>query len=220
MKKFLIGLLVGGLILGISGMAFGQSSDATTFNLSMTVDKYIESIPTVNWDFGTTVHNGWGGGNPKEGLNTALPEGSGWGQWDLAYANCGFSVTVSGSNPAGQNVPRFARAEVGTHANGFDILSTGYQIGILTNGVWDNHLGLNSGIRAGSFPKTVNLTETPHNGQVAMKMAAKINAIGQGSEENHGYPIRQTLIDPTFTWDQSADAGVYTCTMLVTLNAL
>lgn len=205
----------------IAMVCFVQTAQAQTpvqFNLSMTVDKYIETVTSpINVNLGTTLHS-----SNAEGLNTAVPQGSGWLQGNLAYANCLFSVTISGDNPVGQLVPRFARAQDGAHANGvFDILSTGYQIGIYANGVdvtagaW----GMNYGITAGSFPRTVSATEIPHNGQVSFKLASKVNAAG-GGDELSTYPIRQTLINPAFTDQQSADAGIYTCTMVITLAAL
>lgn len=199
----------------VGGTCFAQTTGNVTFNLSMTVDKYIEVTPgSLSFDFGTTIHNG-----NREELNSALT--GPWGEWDLAYANCPFSVTISGNNPVGQNKPRFARAEVGANAaGGFDVLSTAFQIGILTNGIWNNEFGLNYGVRASEFPKTVSFAEAPHNGQVKMKMAAKVNNPGDPNEISAGFPIRETVINSLLTNAQSADAGVYTCTMTVTLAAI
>lgn len=211
-KKLLV--LFAALVL-VAGMSFGQNTDSVNFELSMTVDEYIETIQNpVSFDFGTTIHTG-----NREELNTALTGPT--GEWNFAYANCGFTLTVSGDNPASQGVPRFARAEVGPTASGFDILSTAYQIGIWTNGNCNNELGWNYGIRAREFPRTATtgLDEAPHNGQVLFKMNAKVNN-PDGPTEAPGIPIRETLINQAFTWDQSADAGIYTCTMLVTLMAV
>lgn len=186
-----------------------QNSDDVTFNLSMTVDKYIETTPgPLNWDFGTTSHQVAYGG-PMESLYGAM------GEWNLAYANCPFSITVEGDNDAGQGVPRFVRNEVGPTANGYDVLPTLYQIHFTTNGVQDLFYGtwLQG---AHQFPYTKSFPEAPHNGQVKMDMKAYINS----SIASEAVPIRKTLIDPNFTWQQSADAGEYTCTMTVTLTAL
>jgi len=213
MKKFFI---LFAAILLVASMSFAQSTANETFNLSMTVDKYLETAPgPISFDFGTTMHFT---APSREELFAAFY--GPWGEWDLAYANCPLTITVSGDNPAGQGKPRFARHEVGAHANGFDVLSTAWQIGFLTNGVWNNELGLNYGVRAGAFPKTATLDEAPHNGQVHMKMSVKVNSTSDPNEISTGFPIRETVINPAFTWDQSADAGVYTCTMLVTLTAI
>lgn len=194
--------------------ANAQNTGFANFNLTMTVDKYIETTPSpINFNLGTTLR-----------YNSMTSEEifyGPWGEWDLAYANCPFSVTLAGDNPAGQNKPRFARAEVGTQGTpGFDILNTVYQIGFLTNGaVQSDDFGYQWGFGASSFPKTANISEAPHNGQVKMRMTAHVNSSWHPSKDA-GIPIRQTLINSAFTNDQSADAGDYTCTMLVTLTAL
>ena len=193
-----------------------QNTGTANFNLSMTVDEYIETTPApIDFNFGTTFHNTlWSVGHED------LFYGS-WGEWDLAYANCRFSVTLAGDNPAGQGVPRFAREEVGAHAGGgFDVLNTVYQIGFLTNGVVETDaFGYVWGLGASSFPKTANFTEAPHNGQVKMRMTAHVNSTYHPSKDA-GIPLRNTVINAGLTNDQSADAGVYNCTMLVTLTAL
>ena len=195
-----------------------QSSASANFNLSMTVDEYIETAPgAVDFNFGTTRSNVYYGAPRNEDLY------DGWGntgEWDLAYANCPFSVTLSGNNPAGQGVPRFARAEVGAHGGGFDVLNTVYRIGFMTNGVVENDaFGYVWGFGASSFPKTANFSEAPHNGQVKMSLKAAVNSHWEPSKDA-GIPIRETVINSAFSNQQSADAGEYTCTMLVTLTAL
>ncbi len=184
-----------------------QTSGSATFNLKMTVDKYIEMLPQPPELFlGTTSHVG----------NAEFLDGSFRG-WDLAYANCPFSLTLAGQNPAGQGVPRFARAEVGPHAGGFDVLNTFYQIHFITNGQEVNtNLPDQWGTGASQFPLTKEFTEAPHNGQVYMSLIPYINS--DGHQDN--WPQRKTLINPAFTNEQSADAGDYTCTMIVTLTAL
>jgi len=186
-----------------------QYSDDVSFNLSMTVDKYIETAPgPIDWDFGTTDHStSWG--PSRESLYGSL------GEWDIAYANCPFSVTISGDNAAGQGVPRFVRDEVGANANGYDVLATLYQIHFTTNGNRDLFYGtwLQG---AHQFPYTKSFPEAPHNGQIKMDMKAYVNST-IASEQ---IPVRPTIIDPNMTWQQSADAGVYECTMDVTFTAL
>lgn len=186
-----------------------NAQKTASFNLSMTVNEYIETTPSpLNWDFGTTSHQVAYGG-PMESLYGTM------GEWNLAYSNCPFSITVSGNNGANEGKPRFARQEVGAHGGAWDILPTLYAINFTTNGVRDLFYGtwLQG---AHQFPYTKNYAEAPHNGQVKMDMTAYINS----SIASEAVPVRKTLIDPTFTGIQSADAGVYQCTMLVTLTAL
>ncbi len=206
MKKF--ALIFAFMIVAVVFVQ-AQTTASASFNLSMTVDKYIETTPSpLNWDFGTTSHQVAYGG-PMESLYGTM------GQWNLGYANCPFSVTVAGNNGALQGVPRFARQEVGAHGGDWDILPTLYAINFTTNGVRDLFYGtwLQG---ANNFPYTKNYAEAPHNGQIKMDMKAYINS----SVASEAVPVRKTLIDPTFTNIQSADAGVYECTMVVTLTAL
>jgi hypothetical protein len=182
-----------------------QLSGTANFNLSMTVEKYIETAPSpLNWNFGTTTHIG-----KREQLNGNA------GEWNLAYTNCPFSITISGNNMAGDGVPRFARVEEGT--GDFDILTTLYEINFTTNGSRSLFFGSDGPKGASHFPYTKSYTEAPHNGQVKMDMKAYVNSHLAVDE---GIPIRLTIIDPTFTGIQSADAGDYTCTMVVTLAEL
>lgn len=200
----------------IAGLSFAQSTGSASFDLKMTVDKYIETATSpISFDFGTTMNNSYYGAPRNEDLYYPA-----WGEWNIAYANCGFSVSLTGDNGASQGVPRFARQEVGAHGGAWDILNTVYQIGFLTNGVVENDaFGYVWGFGASMFPKTATFTETPHNGQVKMRMAAHVNSHWQ-PDKDAGIPIRETVINPAFTNIQSADAGVYTCTMVVTLAAI
>lgn len=210
MKKLIIfSVLLVATMMFVTNQSKAQTTDDVTFNLSMTVDKYIECMPSpVSWDFGTTSHQVNYGG-PMESLYGAM------GEWNVGYANCPFSITISGNNDANQGVPRFARQEVGAHGGDYDILPTLYQIHFTTNGVQDLFYGtwLQG---AHQFPYTKSYSEAPHNGQIKMDMKAYINS----SIASEAVPIRKTLIDPTFTNIQSADAGEYTCKMLVTITAL
>jgi hypothetical protein len=183
----------------------GNPAMSATFNLSMTVDKYIEVMASpVSFDFGTTVHSD--GAEQLCSSNT--------GVWNLAYANCPFKVTISGTNAAGDAFPRFARAEVGAHASGFDVLPTFYDIKFATNGQEVNFWN-QQWMPAASFPYTATFSETPHNGQVKMSLAAKVNTDDEG-----GIAQKKSKIDPTYTARSSADAGVYTAKMIVTLAAI
>ncbi len=206
MFGFLTGLTAVLLLAGST--SFAQQS--TTFNLSLTVNPYIQTMPgPVNVNLGSTRHNAGYGTNQEWFYDTA-PQ-----SWDLAYANTPFTVTVSGNNPANQGIPRFARAETGNHSNGFDTLPTLYAIHFTTNGVSDLFFGtwLQG---ANQFPYTKQYQEAPHNGQIRMDLDVYANA----NIASEAIPIRQTVIDPSYKWDQSADAGVYQASLTVTLGAI
>lgn len=209
MKKLIfLSMLLVATVMFVSEVK-AQTTDNVTFNLSMTVDKYIECMPSpVSWDFGTTSHQVDYGG-PMESLYGSL------GQWNVGYANCPFSITISGNNNANQGVPRFARQEEGAHGGDYDFLPTLYQIHFTTNGVQDLFYGtwLQG---ANQFPYTKSYSEAPHNGQIKMDMVAYVNS----SVASEAVPVRKTLIDPGFTNVQSADAGQYACQMVVTITAL
>lgn len=185
-----------------------QNTANVALNLSMTVDKYIETTPgPLSWNLGTTVHSSNG-----EQIYGVVNE------WDIAYANCPFSVTITGNNVANEGVPRFARAEIGANGapNGrYDVLPTLYAINFTTNGNRDLFYGtwLQG---AHQFPRTKNFAETPHNGQIKMDMKVYVNA----TVASEIVPRRRTIIDPNMTPEQSADAGNYEATMDITFTAL
>jgi hypothetical protein len=199
----------------IAGMSFAQViTDSTIFNLSMTIDKYIEVMPgPTSWNFGTSSY---AFGYPNVGREQLYGN---TGSWDLAYANCPFKVTISGENLANEHKPRFARLEEGSHSGGYDTLPTFYEIWFMTNGEGHNLDTLFYGVwlqNADQFPHTRSYAETPHNGQVKMEMRAYVNS----SIASESTPLRTIAINPAFTWQQSADAGTYACSMVVTLTAL
>lgn len=188
-----------------------QETAEATFNLSMTVDKYIEATPgPLYWNVGTTDHN--------NGRNVEEIYGN-FDEWNLAYSNCPFRVDIEGNNPAGQGKPRFARLETGAKANGYDILPTLYKIYVHTNDEAKYLSGAGTMVQqAGEFPIYGVFDEAPHNGQVKMDMRVFINTALATDPGAGG--TKKTVIDPNYTWDQSADAGEYTCQMTVTLTAL
>ena len=81
-------------VLMVAMISFSQSVKAQTpvqFNLSMEVAKYIETTPTpLDFNFGVATHN-------PSTANMELVS-SAKGVWNIAYANCPFSVTISGNN--------------------------------------------------------------------------------------------------------------------------
>lgn len=201
------------------GCYFAQSAKAqnpVNVSLSMSVAKYIETkTGSLIFDFGTATHNVYNGAPGN--MDLYYPATA---DWDFAYSNTGFSVTIAGNNPANQQVPRFARLETGAKTSGYDVLNTLFKIGIWTNGeVQNDAFGHVWGFGASSFPKTANFDETPHNGQVRMTMLALVNSHWQ-NDKDAGIPIRETVINRNMTNDQSADAGIYTCEMTITLAAI
>lgn len=205
MKKFYVLATMFVAMFVYTQVAQAQNNPVN-INLSMTVDKYIETTESpLSWHVGTTEHIA-----NAEVLNGGLKE------WNLAYANCPFSVTITGDNAANQGVPRFARKEEGAHGVGYDVLPTFYKIHFTTNhhdrksfhDAWKQS--------ALQFPHTKSFDEAPHNGQILMDLQTWVNTADNGE----GVPQRETLINPNFTNSQSADAGVYECTMVVTLTAL
>jgi len=205
MKKVLLSIFAIIMVCSVKAINPGQSA---TFNLKMTVDKYIEAMASpVDFNFGTTAHT----------ILKAEELCGNTGSWNLAYANCPFSVTISGNNGANQGVPRFARQEQGPHGGAWDILNTVYDINFTTNGETSSFAGFFGYLGASEFPKTKNYAEAPHNGQIRMDIKAFVNTAAN-SLLDHGVSLRRTLIDPNFKNSDSADAGDYTCIMVVTLT--
>ena len=216
MKK-IFGILAIAIAIGFTQSVNAQKS--ANFNLKMHVEKYIEVMCSpVSWDFGTTSHK-----SGYEGLigNT--------GSWDIAYANCPFSVTISGNNGANQGVPRFARKETGSHGGAWDFLSTAYDIKIGTNGENNSFNGVVAPgtstfvplpLGAKDFPATQSYSEAPHNGQIHMSMTAYVNEYAAGGALFDNVPLRRTQINSSWTNDKSADEGDYACTMTVTFASL
>jgi len=207
MKKLLFGLLA---LVVMTAVSFGQgSTDNTTITLNLNLMPYIETMNPVTVDLGNTRHNS-SYAPSKEWYYDFLPQA-----WNLAYANCPFRVTIAGDNPAGEGKPRFARLETGAHASGYDTIPTLYAINFTTNGVRDLFYGtwLQG---AHQFPFSKDYAEAPHNGQVKMELDVWANA----NIASEAIPIRGTLINPAFSDRDSADAGIYSCSMLVTLTAI
>ena len=205
-------LMVLAVFLLVGGTCFGaQASNSTTFNLSLYLNEYIETMPgPVVWDLGHTTHYS---GSPYD-VETIYPATN---SWNLAYANCRFNISIAGENLALEHKPRFARLQTGTHGGGiYDTLPTLYDIRLTTNGVSDP-LSSNELQSANNFPFSKDYSEAPHNGQVRMDMKVYVNT---PLAWDGVVPQRKTLIAPAFTDQDSADAGIYTCTMVVTLGAL
>lgn len=139
----------------------------------------------------------------------------GWPSWkveykDNVYANCPFTITYTGTSVGSSTFPILSRQEV--NGNGFDRLQTYIVVRNEINGEWNNYLpgheshdmkfisdaeGADNGTMTGS---TLNFVETPHDGEVA-------TTIWMSAALPHVTP--EFGVDNT--WNQSADAGLYTC---------
>ncbi len=199
--------------------AVTTSTDQTDFEFGMTVDNYIETVASpLAWCFGTTSHSGSKGSIGSEQL-----VGNDY-NLNFAYANCPYKVTVSGSNEAGQSVPRFARKETGTHGTGYDILPTVWEIQFVANSVSD-YFGVSSvgatKVYAGQFPLSETYSEAPHNGQIFLKVKALVNTENEPAAAGGGtvVPVRQTAINSAYTAINSADAGKYKAMMKIVLTS-
>jgi hypothetical protein len=77
----------------------------------------------------------------------------------------------------------------------------------------------NDMLPAHAFPYTEEFLEAPHNGQVKLQMNVHANDDFLHSGRDN-VDIRRTRINPAYTDEMSADAGTYSCTMIMTLAAL
>ncbi len=204
-KSLAIGLALL-LVFAFAGMALAQDSDSVNIDMEMYVDEYIETMGDTSWDLGTTYHTTNYGPSREQ-----IYESNGW---DLAYANCPFSMTVSGNNLAGDGIPTFAREEQGANSNGFDRLPSYYKIFVITNENADEFTGWVD--PSEKFPISKDYSEAPHNGQIRMNMTVQANTTITHSD----IPLKATLIDPRYTWKDSADAGTYEASLTVTISAL
>lgn len=207
MKKLLgIGLAVL-MVVAFSGMVMAQNTQ--TFNLSATVHKYIEVNPSY-----ATVNKHRDVYLPYDGTPPGLP-GYAWSRSDVVYANCPFTISYVGSNDAGDNLPILARDEV--NGNGYDRLQTGIVVRHFINGVLGNpqtgyerqDMDFRSdpdGANTGTWIKqNITFVNTPHDGEVMVRLrfsATPPHASPDWSRDN--------------PWNESADAGTYTCTLVAT----
>lgn len=184
--------------------------------------------PSQQFDFSTTV-DPYIAVNPNAILTVAIPaitppqDGSMPGvtkevsQNEVAYANCPFRVDYDGNNAAGDNLPILARAEVGSHAGGhYDRLLTRLEFHSVVNGAWNSAC---FGIGNSGHPDIPNgwfdgrdyavMNEAPHDGEIGLVLKC-------GASLPHASP--EFGVDNT--WDQSADAGPYTCNVVATYSVL
>lgn len=200
MHKKLLVLFVA-LVLA-AGMGFGQgASDSQTFTLTTTVQKYIEcraglaltvTDPPIPGG-GTAIHNG-----TYPAITFYTNDGN-----ELAYANCPFTVQLSGDNGAGDNLPILARQEVGETR--FDRLITSIGLQVPGTTVNISFYSDPDGAVSGTWNGNPSNCPVPHDGEVGA-------FIYLGAALPH--------LSPEFgvdnTWNESADAGTYTCTLTFT----
>ena len=187
-------------------------SASTTFNFSATVEKWIAVAEgTVN----VGLEGSWNHTKVNPGI-AGSQNLVGFPQWktrleDNVYANCPFTVTYSG-------MPILSRTEL--NGNGADRLQTSIVIRNYINGYYNAELaGFErqdmsfvsgpEGANTGTFTNQSLSFQTPHNGEV-------ITEIFMSAALPH--------LSPDFgnanTWNQSADAGLYTCQVVATYAAL
>jgi len=204
-KKFLVLLVAVGLVT--VGMSFGQQTQ--TFNLSATVQEYIEVNPAYKVvDKPMITIPGFGIGVLSTGWSNQTS------YYDAIYANCRFSFTLKGDNDAGDGQPILAREETHLNVGGlgtWDRLQTLLVFNYLTNPGERHHVIFTSnaeGAVAGDWsPRSgsVSFKSAPHNGEVALEVFL-------GAALPHLSPD----FDNPNTWNQSADAGLYTCYVTAT----
>ena len=207
-KKFFV--LVVAIALVTVGMGFGQQTQ--TFNLSAEVHKYIEVNPAYG-----VVNKLRDVYLPYDGTPPGLPNYA-WSRSDVVYANCPFTISYVGHNAVDDGLPILARQEV--NGNGYDRLQTGIVVRHFINEVgngFERHdtsfLSDPDGAATGKWltgpfsngTPDVSFTNTPHDGEVRVEL--RFSATPPHKSPDFG-------VDNT--WNQSADAGLYTCTLVAT----
>jgi len=198
-------------------------SNTQTFNLSADVEKYIEVNPDFtdldksDFNFRTPVLNP--GDEESAELQKPIP------RWvatleDAVYANCPFQISYNGYNQVGDGEAILARQEV--NGNGPDRLQTDIFISTHINGGHGGGPGAEvgqtqftsdpEGAATGTWTRegeTVSMDNTPHDGEVKI-------GVWFGAALPHESPD----FGADNTWDQSADAGEYTATLVATYSTL
>jgi len=202
-------ILVLAMMLCVS-IAFASGGSVTGDSIGTTVTSvvptYIDCVDEMQAFAMGTQHftSAWG---PERLEGQASFSGA------LAYANCPTVVTVTGNNPAGDNIPRLARAEVGVRADGFDRIPTVYGISVLANG--DNYPITDWLDGSSQVPFVGTIAETPHNGYVGYSVFIEANGT---TTIDPGCSVKNTYIDPNKSNGDSADAGVYEASLVFTLT--
>ncbi|MGB8953394.1 MAG: hypothetical protein WCC06_12105 [Candidatus Aminicenantales bacterium] len=208
MKRFLIFLVA---IAMIAGMSFAQGASQTrTLNLNVTVLPYVQlnlAYPAT-LDFGTISPLQLG---PSSGEGFEA-RGAGFWEWfpEFAYANCPYSITLSGNNLAGDGVPVFARQEVGETR--YDRLVTALTFHFTSDYAGSMHAMQYNSTFIYPNPGTWNITlnrPVPHTGEVFMKPRVGVR-----------FPAMTPDFGVKNTWDQSPDAGLYEAQVTITIAVI
>ena len=194
-----------------------SNAQTATFNFQATVEKYI-AVSATQVD--VNLAGSWNQTrlNPGTAGSQNLV---GFPQWktlltDNVYANCPFSVTYAGADG---NFPILSRTEI--NGNGDDRLQTSIVIRNEINGSWGAYQAGHEihdmsfvsdaeGANTGTYTnQSIQFTETPHNGEVRTEifMSAAL-------------PHLSPDFGNANSWNQSADAGLYTCKVIATYAAI
>jgi|SRR6056297_126982 len=220
MKKSIL-VLTGLFVAMLFAVNSVQAQNTQTFNLSATVEKYIEVNPSYT-NLGPGDYHQAISLTPGEGDH--VPDGVHplMNRWqDAVYANCPFNISYAGSNDAQDGLPILAREEVS--GNGFDRLQTQIQTRVRINGTqatqgtmpgYERHdMNFTSdadGAASGTWSgKTVDFVNAPHDGEVEFTLT--MNAF---------LPHKSPDFGNDNTWNESADAGEYTATLVATYSTL
>lgn len=205
MKKFLVLFAV---VLLVAGMSIAQTTK--TLNLNVTVSPYVE----LNMNYPSTLDFG-AISPPQQGPGSGedfQARGAGFWEWlyEFGYANCPYSLQISGGNLAGNSAPIFAQEEVGT--GNWDRLVTA-----LTFHFTSDLAGAMSAVQYNPTfiypnPTTWDITTTrgvPHTGEIFLKPTLGVR-----------FPAKTPDFGVTNTWDQSPDAGLYQAYVTITIAAI
>ena len=205
MKKLFIFLAAIALIAGVS---FAQS-DTQTFNFTVEVEKYIEVNPSHKVMNVTTPSI-----SPADVYGPKTNYSFFKYTHSIAYSNCPFQIQLDGENGAGDGLPIFARMETGPNANGWDRLDTKLIFSFIAGSGYkriqfgdEGYYG--GGVKNAWTNNPYSFTEAPHDGEIGLELVTQA-----------------TFLDPVpdwptnNTWNQSPDAGTYTCTVIATYTAL
>lgn len=215
MKKLLVFVLAALLLIAFSGIAMAEVLER--FRFTCTVEKYIE----VNPNYGSspiviskTIPGSGSAGEP------GFSGSSYTNMVDAVYANCPFRITYTGDNCAGDKYPILAKEENPTGR--CDRLQTFIRIrNKINEGETDEEnrrmkflsgkpTGPGTPLAEWKLGPTITFNNTPHDGEVRVEV-----------HFNAALPHKTPdFDDPDNEWWESADAGVYECTLTATYTAL
>ena len=211
MKKYIGIVLAIVMVLGLCGMAAATDTDSLDITIQIKVLPWVMARPR-----GALILQM----NDMPQNVPAVTETL--GPVEEFYANLPVTVTISGDNPAGDRVPRFAREELETDGTGkgrYDRLSTHIIITTHVNAFQPNEPNYdsfvttydNNGVNpqtpgSGTWTGNSFTLPTPHDGEVWQEFTVTADRHGPiwGSDQRYFH---------------SADAGVYELTLTKTLVA-